>query len=81
MCHTCDVRYPGDNELIEELISKMDPGLIGFLIGVGIGFIEEGILVCPHCGCEFFEEELCYVDDKHACPACLRPLDDDNGEE
>lgn len=59
----------------------MDPGLVDFLLGVGIGFIEYEYIACPHCGCEFLEEELRYVDDKYACPACLRPLDDSDDEE
>jgi hypothetical protein len=59
----------------------MDPGLIAFLFGAGIGFIEDDIIICPHCGCEFPEEDLRYVDDSYACPACMRPLDDDKDDE
>ena len=58
----------------------MDPGLFNCLLGVGIGFIEDEYIICPHCGCEFLEEELRFVDDKYACPACLIPLDDDGDE-
>ena len=54
----------------------MDPGLIAFLPGVGIGFIEDEYIVCQHCGCEFLEEDLRYVDDNYTCPACFRLLDE-----
>jgi formylmethanofuran dehydrogenase subunit E len=53
----------------------MDPGLMAFLFGVGIGFIEDEI-VCPHCGCEFPEEDLSMVDGRYVCPACLKSLDE-----
>ncbi|GEM_PF-4567154 len=49
----------------------MDPGLISFLMGVGFGFIDEEMVVCPNCGAEFFPEEMVMEDDGYACPACL----------
>lgn len=52
----------------------MDPGLMAFLLGAGIGFLEDEIIVCPNCGCEFPEEDLRMVDGEYACPACLEPL-------
>jgi hypothetical protein len=55
----------------------MDPYLIAFLLGAGIGFIEDEYIVCPHCGCEFFEEEMRYDGDQYVCPACLEPLQSD----
>jgi DNA-directed RNA polymerase subunit RPC12/RpoP len=58
----------------------MDPYLIDFLLGVGIGFIEDEYITCPHCGGEFLEEELIYVDEKYACPACRRPLNDEDDD-
>jgi len=53
----------------------------GFLLGVLFGFIDGEYIVCPHCGCEFLEEELRYIDDKYVCPACLRQLDEVDDEE
>jgi formylmethanofuran dehydrogenase subunit E len=55
----------------------MDPFLIAFLLGVGIGFIEDDCIICPHCGCEFPEEDTRYVDGQCACPACLEPLQEE----
>lgn len=50
--------------------------MIDFLLGALFGFIDDEYIVCPHCGCEFLEEELRYMDGKYACPACLWLLDD-----
>lgn len=57
----------------------MDPSLIAFLFGVGIGFLEDGIIICPHCGCEFPEEDIRTYDDRYSCAACMEPLDDAEG--
>ena len=51
--------------------------LIAFLLGAGIGFIEDDYIICPHCGCEFPEEDMRLVEDQYACPACLEPLQED----
>jgi DNA-directed RNA polymerase subunit RPC12/RpoP len=59
----------------------MDPGLIDFLLGAGIGFIEDDIIICPHCGCEFPEEDLRYVDASYVCPACLKRLEGHEDDE
>ena len=53
----------------------MDPGLIDFLLGAGIGFIEDEYIVCPHCGCEFLPEEVRMDGDDIVCPCCLEALD------
>jgi formylmethanofuran dehydrogenase subunit E len=55
--------------------------MIDFLLGVGIGFIEDEYIACAHCGCEFLQEELHYVDGEYVCPACLRKLDDEEDDE
>ena len=55
----------------------MDPLLIAFLLGAGIGFIEDDYIICPHCGCEFPEEDMRLVEDQYACPAYLEPLQED----
>lgn len=58
----------------------MDPGLIDFLLGVGIGFIEDESIVCPHCGGDFMPEEIITEDEEYVCPYCLEELAD-NPEE
>ena len=58
----------------------MDPGLIDFLLGVGIGFIEDEPIVCPHCGGEFTPEEIVTEDEEYTCPYCLEALGDDSEE-
>ena len=57
------------------------PWIHCFLLGVGIGFISEEYVTCPHCGCEFLAEELDYSYEQGLCPACREPLgvdDEDN---
>jgi DNA-directed RNA polymerase subunit RPC12/RpoP len=55
--------------------------MIDFLLGVGIGFIEDEYIDCTQCGCQFLPEELRYVDGEYVCPVCLRQLDDEEAEE
>jgi uncharacterized Zn finger protein (UPF0148 family) len=58
--------------------------MIDFLLGALFGFIDDEYIACPHCGCEFLEEEMPDDDGKYVCPACLRPLegsDDDEGDD
>jgi hypothetical protein len=51
--------------------------MIGFWAGVLFGFIDEEYITCPNCGGEFLPEEMRYEDDRYVCPACLKPLDED----
>ena len=50
----------------------IDPILLDFLLGVGIGFIEEDeSITCPHCGREIIAEEIITRYDGYLCPYCL----------
>jgi len=55
--------------------------MIDFLLGVGIGFIEDEYINCTHCGGEFLPEELRYFDGQYVCPACLSQLEDEEDDE
>jgi len=48
--------------------------MVGFLMGVCFGFIDDEMFVCPHCGAEFFPEEILVEEDGYTCPACLEVL-------
>ena len=41
--------------------------MIDFLLGAGIGFIEEGLMICLHCGYGFMEEEIPSDNEKRIC--------------
>jgi DNA-directed RNA polymerase subunit RPC12/RpoP len=62
----------------------IDPSLFDFLLGVGIGFIEEDesiarpkSITCPHCYFDFSPEEVIDKGSEYACPYCLKSLGGD----
>ena len=55
--------------------------MIDFLLGVGIGFIEDEYVNCTHCGCQYLPEELHFVDGEYVCSARLIQLDEEEDEE
>lgn len=55
----------------------MDPGFMAFLMGAGIGVIEDESIVCPECGCDFGGEEASYDGDDCFCPCCSAKLNEE----
>jgi DNA-directed RNA polymerase subunit RPC12/RpoP len=58
----------------------IDPSLIDFLLGIGIGFIEDESVVCPHCNFDFMPEEIITEDEEYVCPCCFERLADGQEE-
>lgn len=53
----------------------MDPYVMAFLFGVGVGLTEEDTLICPTCGHEFPAEQMDSLYGECVCPACCETIE------